>query len=176
MSLLNEALKRASQSQQEFDTVRIHLPPAAAASNQNAGRRWVLSIVVILLIAIASALIWLAFFERNHAIQVTSAAAVPPPVPAVPAAPKPIAPKPMLPTAQPVTERTVAVAAPAPVSPPQLKLQGITYYNARWQAIVNGKTVYVDDYVNGFRVAVISRNYVSFIAPDGSKKMLPFGE
>ncbi|HEV2327202.1 MAG TPA: hypothetical protein VGY56_00255 [Verrucomicrobiae bacterium] len=168
MSLLNEALKRASQSQQEFDTVRIHLPPAVAASNPHAGRRWTFSIVVILLIAIASALIWRALFEPNHVPPVSMAAAVPPPVHVVPAAPKPA----ML----PVKAHTVAVAAPAPVLPPQLKLQGITYYNARWQAIINGKTAYVGDYVNGFRVAVISRNYVSFIAPDGSKRMMPFGE
>jgi hypothetical protein len=169
MSLLNDALKRASQSQVELDTVRIHLPPPAPTSKAYGGRGWALPVLVILLIATAGAFIWLAHFGRSRVSQVTTAAAVRSPVQAVPAAPKPSVPKP----APPPT--TVAVAAPAPVLPP-LKLQGITYYNAKWQAIINGKTVYVGDNVNGFRVAVISRNYVSFVAPDGSKKMIPLGE
>lgn len=80
------------------------------------------------------------------------------------------------PVTQPATEQTDTDTAPAPMPLPAMKLQGITYYNAKWQAIINGKTVYVGDTVDGFRVAVISRNYVSFIAPDGSKSMLPLGD
>jgi hypothetical protein len=175
MSLLNEALKRASQSQQEHDTVRIHfkpLPPAPAPPPP-AGRGRTLPVIVILVIAAVIAFIGLAHLGRR----VTMAAAVPPATPTVPGLPRPIVPKLAVPkrAVQPATGRAVAVTTPASVWP-SLKVQGITYYNAKWQAIVNGKTVYAGESLNGFRVAVIYRNYVLFVAPDGSKKMVPLGE
>jgi hypothetical protein len=174
MSLLNDALKRASQTQQELDTVRISLPPPAApVPGSQAGLGWALPVLIILLIVTAGAFVTLAIFARKAAPapapQITRAATVPPPARPVPAAPKPVAP--------PVTTQTPAVAASAPVPPPPpLKVQGITYSNAKWQAIVNGKTVFIGDSVNGFRIAAIYQNHVSFIAPDGSRKLVPFGE
>jgi hypothetical protein len=172
MSLLNDALKRASQSQAGHDTVRIHLPEPAAlapAPKQQTGRGWAVPVVVVLIVALA-AFIGLAHFRRGHVSTVATAVIVPPPVPVVPPASKPVAPPPA------PAPRAVAVTAhPAPVLPP-LKLQGITYYNARWQAIINGKTVHVGDTVNGFRIAMISQNHVSFVAPDGSRKIVPLGE
>lgn len=174
MSLLNDALKRASQTQQELDTVHIHLPPPSApAPMPRTGLGWALPVLVVLLIFTAGAFITLALFAQKaghaRALQITAAPAIPPPAQAVPVVPKPVAP--------PAPARTVAVAVPAPApAEPPLKLQGITYYNAKWQAIVNGHTVFVGDSVNGFRIAAISRNHVSFIAPDGSRKLVPFGE
>ena len=168
MSLLNDALKRASQSQQEHDTVRIHLPAACvAAPKPKAGLGWALPVLVILLIITFGAFCTLAILARKPAAPILTASVVPPPIHAAPARPKPAPPQPVTPT--------VAVTAPAPIWPP-LKLQGITYYNAKWQAIVNGTTVYVGQSVNGFRVAMISRNTVSFIAPDGSHKILALGQ
>lgn len=192
MSLLNDALKRASQSQQGHDTVRIHLPPAApvptpaSAPKSQGGLGWALPVLVLLLVAMAVGFIWLVHLGRRVANDATVAAA-PPSAQAVPVAPKPAA---SIPVASklpmpPVTRQVAAAAPGAPAAHetpqippsvwPSLKVQGITYYNAKWQAIVNGKTVYVGDDVKGFRIAVISRTYVSFVAPDGSKKMVPFG-
>ncbi|HTV40067.1 MAG TPA: hypothetical protein VMF08_05805 [Candidatus Sulfotelmatobacter sp.] len=186
MSLLNDALKRASQTQQELDTVRISLPPPAHAPKSHAGLGWALPVLVILLIVTGGAFIKLAFFGRQAAPapapRITTAA-VPPPAPArpVPVAPKPAAP--------PAKIQSVGITAPVPPSvsssssssssnpaQPPLKVQGITYSNAKWLAIVNGTTVYVGDSVNGFRIAAIYRNHVLFIAPDGSRKLVPFGE
>lgn len=168
MSLLNDALKRASQSQQEFDTVRIHLPPACLpAPKTKAGLGWALPVLVILLIVTAGAFFSLAFMARKSAAHFVRASIVPTPLQVAPAVPKRVPP--------PVATPPVAVTAPATIWP-QLKLQGITFYNAKWQAIVNGRTVYVGQSVNGFRVAGISRNTVSFIAPDGSQKKLALGE
>ena len=167
MSLLNDALKRASQSQQKSDTVRISLPPAPKPQT---GLGWALPVLIILLIITTGAFVALAFFGRKAAPapQIMTAVTVPSPARAIPVAP------PVPPAA---TQRAaVNTPPPAPVSPPRLKLQGITYYNGKWQAIVNGTTVYVGDSVNGFRVAAISQNHVSFIAPDGSRKLVPFGE
>lgn len=212
MSQINDALKRASQfQQQQEDTVRIsiklpsaaelksqpprRLTPApkpqpsrdstpapkpqpsrdpAPASAPQSGRGLALPVAVILLIATAGVYIWLACFGRNLVSRVTTAAAVPPtvhvvvppPVHAI-AVPKPVSP--------PSTEQAVAVTVPAPMPLP-IKVQGIYSYNGKWQAIVNNRTVYVGDAVDGFRVAAISRNNVSFIAPDGSKRTLGLGE
>jgi hypothetical protein len=194
MSLINDALKRASQSQQlQEDTVRISFrqastpaftpPPSSVSKPQpdpgsaqgssstpvtDSGpvRSPVLPLIVILLIAISAAFMWLAHSWRRPVPHVTRAAAVPPPL-AV-AAPKPSSP--------PATEHTVPVTAPARVPWPRLKIQGITYYNGKWQAIINGRTVYVGGRVNGIHVAAISRNNVLFIAPDGSHKKLALGE
>lgn len=179
MSLLNDALKRASQSQQGHDTVRLHLPPAEpikamapaapAESNPKSGLGW-FPILVILMAAIAGAFIFLAHFSAKHRAHIATIIPVSQPVQPIPPAPKPALP--------PATKRAVAVTTPVarPISLPRLKLQGITYYNGKWQAIVNGTTVYVGDRVKGFRVAMISRNHVLFIAPDGSKEKLALGE
>ena len=181
MSLLNDALKRASQTQQELDTVRISLPPATPAPKPRTGLGWAIPVLVILLIFTAGALVTLGFFARKAthapvpAPQIARAAAVPPPAHTIPppARPVPVAPKPLAP---PPATQTAAVAVSAPMPLPPMKLQGITYYNGKWQAIINGRTVYVGDSVYGFRIAAISRNHVSFVAPDGSRTLVPFGE
>ncbi len=193
MSLINDALKRASQSQQlQEDTVRISFkqastpaftpPPSPVSKPQpdpgsaqgssstpvtDSGpvRSSVFLFIVIVLIVIAGAFMWLAHSWRRPVPHVTRAAAVPPP--RAVAAPKP---------ASPATEHTVAVTAPARAVWPRLKIQGITYYNGKWQAIINGRTVYVGGRVNGIHVAAISRNNVLFVAPDGSHKKLALGE
>jgi len=193
MSLINEALKRASQfQQQEDDTVRINLKPSSEAaltpqpvrvsapalkpepspelvpaSKPQPPRSPVLPILVILLIATASLFIWLALFGRN-VVSHAKRLAIRPPVPVV-AAPKPAPP--------PATVQTVAVRAPVPAPWPPLNVQAIFYSGAKSQAIINRKTVYLGDTVGGgIRVAGISRNTVLFIAPDGSEKKLGLGE
>jgi hypothetical protein len=181
MSLLNDALKRASQTQPELDTVRISLPPPAVpAPKSQAGLGWALPVLIILLIVTSGAFVTLAFFARKAKLapapQITTAAIVPPPARPVPVAPKPAIVSPALRSFSEGGSSSPALSysPPAPVKP--LKVQGITYSNAKWQAIVNGTTVYVGDTVNGFRIAAIYQNHVSFIAPDGSRKLVPFGE
>ncbi|MGH7942175.1 MAG: hypothetical protein ACREE6_02360 [Limisphaerales bacterium] len=171
MSLINDALKRASQSQQQQgDTVRITLkPPSTPAPKLQPARGLAIPVLIILLIATAGVFLRLAHHRRSPVSRVRIAAAVPPPVHVV--AP----PKPASPAAQTVAF-TGPARTPSPPPPPPLKIQGISSYNAKWQAIVNGKTVFVGDTVNGFRIAVISRNNVLFIAPDGTQKKLALGE
>jgi hypothetical protein len=186
MSLLNDALKRASQSQYGHDTVRIHIPPvdptvpaapairaipampamsvAVAEPHPKSGVGW-LPILVVLTVAVAGAFILLAHFSARHRAHAVAIVPVSRPIPP---APKPAPP--------PVTVKAVAVTAPAPAPLPPLKLQGISFYNAHWEAIINGRTVYVGNRIGGFRVAVISGNKVWLIAPDGSRKRLVLGQ
>jgi hypothetical protein len=179
MSLLNDALKRASQSHFAHETVRIHIPvpaapanpampaapamsavpaaPAAMApveSHPKSGLGW-LPILVVLTVAVAGAFILLGHFSAKHRVH---AAAIVPVSRPIPPAPKPA----------PPPAKAVAVTAPAPPTPPPLRLQGISFYDAHWEAIINGRTVYVGNTIHGFRVAVISGNKVLLVAPDGS--------
>jgi hypothetical protein len=174
MSLINDALKRAKQFQQEQPQAQSVLPlePSPSAAKPRAGLAWALPVLVILLITVAGMFIVLAFCSTKPPVQVTKTVPISQPVKAIPPPPK------LPPSPATATGQTVAVTAPKPPPPPPraLRVQGISYSNTKWQAIVNGATVYVGDNVNGFRVALISRNNVSFIAPDGSQKTLALGE
>jgi hypothetical protein len=165
MSSINDALKRAKKSQKEepppLPPGAPPLPPVQPESSGSMG--WL--VLVILIIAIACFFIGLAFANHKPAAETTvtvtnvvQAAAAPP------APPEPVA----------VTNPVVPPPKPAP---PALKLEGILYGPSQPpQAIVNGQTVYVGDTVNGFRVKMISKNNVSFVASDGTEKNLVLGE
>jgi hypothetical protein len=165
MSSINDALKRAKKSQKEepppLPPGAPPLPPVQPESSGSMG--WL--VLVVLIIATACFFIGLAFTNHKPASETTvtvtnvvQVAAVPP------APPEPIA----------VTNLVVPLTKPAP---PALKLEGILYGPSQPpQAIVNGQTVYVGDTVNGFRVKMISKNNVSFVASDGTEKNLVLGE
>ena len=214
MSLINEALKRASQSQQEYDTVRINLPRAStsalnpqsareiapapappapkpqstrdsapkskpeptwgwpAESETKKGRSSAVPILVILLFVTAGAFFGIGYFSRKSPAHVAATLPVSHPVQAAAPVQQPAPPSP----AEQAVATTAPAAEPATPPPPPPRVQGISYYNGKWQAIVNGKTVYVGNTVNGFRIAVISRNNVVFIAPDGSQEKVALGE
>lgn len=166
MSLINDALKRAKQSQQqqqqETAPTAPPLPPVEVARG---GPSWLFPVAVILLVAVACFFIAFAFFiTRKPVARIT---------PAPPSAPPAAAPA--LPKIPPAATVQAATVTPKP-SPPSLKVQGIFFNNAQWQAIVNGQSVFVGDRVNGFRVKLISKDNVSFVAPDGAEKTMTLGE
>jgi hypothetical protein len=166
MSLINDALKRAKQSQQQPPPTVPTAPPLPPVEISRGGPSWFLPVAVILLVAVACLFIASAFFINQKPV-----AQIEPVPPNAPPASAPAVPK-MPPAA---TVQVAAVSAPKP-SPPILKVQGIFYNEAKWQAIVNGQSVFVGDSVNGFRVKLISKNDVCFIAPDGTEKNLTLGE
>jgi hypothetical protein len=163
MSLINDALKRAKQSQQPMQTPPPVPPLPSVEAAPQGGMAWFFPVAILLLVAVACFFIIFAFFiTRKPVAQITTA-----PQNAQPAAV-------VLPKTPPMSNRVVAVAAIKP-APPALKVQGIFYSDAKWQAIVNGQSVFVGDNVNGFRVKLISKNNVSFVAPDGTEKTLALG-
>jgi hypothetical protein len=165
MSLINDALKQAQQQLNVPAGAPPLLPIEAQPRN---GISWLLPILIVLLIATAALFLAVAFFPARK----PAAQNIPPPLPvmhfaqAVIASPKP----------SPVTSQPVVATVPEKPSPPALKVQGIFINSAEPQAIVNGLTVYVGDSVEGFRVKLISKNNVLFIAPDGTEKSLGLGE
>lgn len=167
MSLINDALKRAKKAQQTQSPLPPAdaplLPPIEPESRGSVG--WFL--LIITLVAIGCFFIGLAFAihkplaDTKPLIVQTQVAAAP----VVPVAPKPV----------PPPQTNVLVAPPKP-APPPLQLQGILMGSGTPQAIVNGQTVYIGDNVNGFRVQLISKNNVLFVASDGTQKMLALGK
>ncbi len=170
MSLINDALKRARQSQQQQTApVAPTLPPAVVEPRGGPPRLFI--VVVTLLIAVACCFIAFVFFMP----QKTVARITPAPQNAPTAAVAPVLQK-VAPTPAPAPTVAVAAPKPAPPAPPALKVQGIFYNDAKWQAIVNGQSVFVGDSVEGFRVKLISKNNVAFVAPDGTVKTMALGE
>jgi hypothetical protein len=190
MSLINDALKRAKQSQQQNSTGAPPLPPVEIASRGGTG--WLLPALVIMFVAGACFFIGLAFSKRKSPPENSPAAAIVPapqkvetvtaPVvaanpPAETVSPSPAAPKVETAAAEtnppaPVEKQAAVVL---PISP-NLKVQGIFYDPAKPWAIVNGKTVYAGDHIGEFRVKAISKFRVTFVGADGKEKSLGLGE
>jgi hypothetical protein len=193
MSLINDALKRAKESQQK-DTPPGMSPLRPVETNQPEREfNLVLPVVITFLVVAALALIGLSLVGRAHKIPDEKLAAapvvVPKPevasiVPLVTNAPAPAA----LPTNPPaiLIPIVAAVSAAPPVAatnpvvtnpppPKPLRLQGIAYDAAHPSAIIGGKAVYVGSLVDGMRVTAILPDSVT-LAGNGHTKTLVVGE
>ncbi len=174
MSLINDALKRAHESQGKPPDAPPPLIPAASPSRGGLG--WfglALPAVIFLLLAAGAIFVWLAFAHKSSkpatapiAAQVVSPA--PQPLPAPVAANQSGATNAALPT----NNNTVIELLPE--SWP--KVQGIIYTQSHPIAIVNGKMVGVGDPVGQYRVKQITRYDVTFLGDDGSIKQLGIGQ
>jgi len=152
MSLIHDALKQTKQSQpQNPPSPPPPLSPGDAAP-PGAGN-WLVPVMIILLLAAAG--IFIGVFLSKHAPSMASvplaAAATNQPVPAVAITP------PLATNSPPGSNDVVMV----PPKPPEPKLQGILFAAARPCAIMSGKTVFVGDQINEFRVAAISKDSVT---------------
>ena len=191
MSLINDALKRARQSQQNNPPSGVPpLPPVEPPARGGTG--WILVAAAILFLAAAGLFIGVAIFKHQAPPAETAKApevSTLPPAPArTAAAPVSVAaPVPVSVPAPVSTPASNAVLRPAtnanPTNPPpaapveQLpRLQGIIFNAAHPLAIVNGKTVNVGDRVGDYQVKQILKNSVVFQRPDGSRKTLNIGE
>jgi hypothetical protein len=198
MSLINDALKRASETPGSPP-----LPPSETARAFEPAPKPPSQIPIIIFpILLFFILAFAAYFlvrgsldrERKSALQSVRArqkAAVEPqsevdPAPTVAVAPAPADPKPSSktpdvappPVVQPKPSPTVAPAvAAAPVANTQLspsgplKVQGIFYSLKNPAAVINSKMVHVGDHVGDARVTAIDKDSVT-LESDGQKKVL----
>lgn len=196
MSLINDALKRARQSQHN-DPPPGATPLAPVESPARGGSGWMLGLAAILFLAAAGLFIGVAVLKRPApAVETARAPRIsPPPVrtasPAV-AVSAPVSAPTRVPAAPPVgaSQRTPAPvsasnlpsAAPranppsaAPVEPLP-RVQGILYSPAHPVVIVNGKTVGVGDHIGHFRVEQILQDRIVLEQPDGSRTTLKPGK
>ncbi len=197
MSLINDALKRAKQSQRQSPpSGAMPLPPVV--SHPQKGNGWMLVVAVVLFLGAGGLFIGAEFFKHsaptvqlaqnqaNPAPAVSAPAVAPTPAPAP--APAPAAPtqaQSQAPESTPPAE-TTAATAPAPTpdeSPPSPpadeplpSVQGIIFDANHPMAIVNGKSVSEGNYVGMLLVKQILNNKVVFQWPNGSQKSLKIGE
>jgi hypothetical protein len=188
MSLINDALKRASQSDKNRPRP-AGLPPAMQPAPER--RRSILPVLAVVFIAglLASAgwFGWRSLSLPGNPAPVTARSApviVPPPARVEPA-PAPVpAPPPAavaipantntVPAPPPAAESTNVEApalrsepAPAPAPPPpppsfpELKLQGIFYSRANPRAIINGQIKAENDHIGEVRIVTITQNKIT---------------
>jgi hypothetical protein len=168
MSLINDALKRASKT--DRDRAR---PTETRASMQPVAERRGRSLPLVLMgvaavsLGLAGLFFW-QWWNVSHppapVHEETVAAVAPAPVvqEAVPPPPKVVAAAPVPPPA-PVPEPPPAPPAKPVVAawPAELKLMGIFFSKTNPRAIINGKTVVVDDEINGIRITKIEHDQVT---------------
>jgi hypothetical protein len=175
MSLINDALKRARETQRDAPPSGAPpLPPVESPARGGSG--WILVVAAVLFLA--AICLFIGPVLLGHKTPPDAAAkppeiSAPPPVEAVPA-PAPV----------PVTNAPPAATNVNPENPPQVlvvirqmpKLQGIIFNAASPVAIVNGQAVGVGDRVGDLQIKQISKNSVIFQRPDGSLETLAIGE
>lgn len=176
MSLINDALKRARETQRNnAPPGAMPLPPVEAPTRGGAG--WILTASAVLFLAAAGLIVGPALF--GHKAPPSVAAKTPvssaPPAAATTPAPAPSIPPPVAITNLPPIPKTNP-PPPAVAVGPWPKVQGIIFNAARPVAIVNGQTVNVGDLVGHFRVKQITRHNVVLQRPDGTQKTLGIGD
>jgi hypothetical protein len=177
MSLINDALKRASQTEKN----RPRDPdatPLAALQAVNTPRRSMLPVVigvcVVALLATAGVLVWYFFSRASASFQEptlapmvarpVSPASAPKVEPAPAATPAPV-PQPVVvaPPTQPAPAPQPVVVAPTPPPAPfpDLKLQGIFYNAKNPRAAINGQVKREHEQVGDVTIVKISQTSVT---------------
>lgn len=169
MSLVNDALKRATEVQKNTASAPMHylpLRPAEPAMHRKIGIGLILPAALLVVLLAALFLFWM--MKQNNrsnsnatavshvavagpaAVAVVANPSTPPPVPAAAVSETP------LPSPPPTVE-----SAPPKLAP--LKLQAVFYDPAHPSAIISGKTVYVGDSVRDFHVVAIGSASVMLV-------------
>jgi hypothetical protein len=160
MSLINDALKRARDTQRNNPPAGAPpLPPVESPARGGTG--WILAAAAILCLAAACLFIGQVLFGHKGPPAATSK------TPEISAPVTNVLPPPITNT-NPPSATGAAEQLPS--------LQGIIFSAARPLAIVNGQTVNVGDRVGDLQVKQITKNSVVFQRPDGSLKTLEIGE
>jgi hypothetical protein len=179
MSLINDALKRARETQRN-DPPTGARPLRPVESTARSGNSWILTVAAVLFLAAACLFIGPKLFGHKASPAVSAI---------TPGIPAPLAKGVPVPAPQPVNAATAPEAEALPpaatnTNPPppaaateQLpRVQGIIFSTARPLAIVDGQTVGVGDRAGDFTVKEIFKNSVVFQRPDGTQKTLEIGE
>ena len=173
MSLINDALIRARQSQQGA-LPPPHDLPLRPHDEVQPSKKWIGLVLpaTFITVLIAALFSFWQLKQRPSAPPVEQVAqsvqaAVITPV----AAPEPAPPPTAVPTKAVVADQDVAItnAAPAPMivpppPPPVPKLQAIVFNPTHPSAIINGQTVFVGDRLGEFEVASISHSSATIVS------------
>jgi len=167
MSLINDALKRAKQAHQQNPPPIPPLQFRPVEPMQEGRPRSPIIIVgavlgLVAVVALGGLVIWALAQQREASLQVeaksaneTGANATAAPVD------PPLAPAPGTSPEEAMTNSLPAVTVAVAPEAPELKLQGIFFNPRSPSAVVNSRTVYVGDKLNGFRVLAITAHSVT---------------
>jgi len=174
MSLINDALKRASQSERSRPRDNgSHAPMQPAPEPRRSFVPELVGLSIIILLAAAGALVWHSFPRHVIAPPAVAAANAAAPVvvtppPKVEPAPAPApSPPPAVVTPPPAASAppaAVAVAPPPPPAPPafpELKLQGIFYNRNNPKAAINGQIRAQNEQIGDVRILAITQDKVT---------------
>jgi hypothetical protein len=182
MSLINDALKRAKEAQRP--PPQSGVPPMRPVEIKRKEQDFsvALPVLIIFLIVTAFFFIGLAMAKKHtvihreekivaapaiastHEVVAAVAPVANPPLSGSPAMNPPASP------AEGISPAAIKVEAPKPI-----RIQGIAYDPVFSWAIVNGKTVYAGDFVDGMRVTAISRNSITLVG-NGQTNTLGVGQ
>lgn len=185
MSLINDALKRTKNAQEQNPPPAGGPPlkPADPAEAKTASNAKTLLYIMVACVVFGNALLFLAIKDRGaKKVEPTAvpvvAAVVPATAPSTNPAPAAASPAttpqltlvPPAPAAVPAVVQTnvpvgqpVAVAQPEPPKPAPLRLQSIIFNPARPSAMISGKFVMIGDKVQGFRVTAMDQETVTLV-------------
>ncbi len=157
MSLINDALKRASQSDRNHPRppeTHAFMEPAASRRGPSFSLAWGAGVVLALALAA-----W--FFRQGWNANLSPAPAKVESAAAVPPAPAP-APAPVAQEAVPPPPAPAPPAKPVQAAwPADLKMTGIFFGKTNPRALINERTVGVGDEVDGIRVTRIESDRVT---------------
>ena len=170
MSLINDALKRASKTDRSRQRpTETHASMQPVAERRDGSLSLLMGAVVVVALAMAGWFFW-QWWNASHSRASAQREFVTAVAPA-PVVQKAVPPSVVTPPPAQVAAPTPALApAPAPVPPAkpvvvawpvELKLMGIFFSKTNPRAIINGKTVVVDDEIGGIRVTKIERDQVT---------------
>lgn len=190
MSLINDALKRTKEAQQQNPPPAGGPPlkPVDPAVTKAAGNSKSLLYIMVACVVVGNAFLFIYLKDGDKkpaTIPSTLAPAVatpatapvsptpavttpsptpakPEPAPAVAANPTPVPAPAVIESNAPAASPAI-VAQPEPPKPAPLKLQSIIYNPARPSAMVSGKFVFIGDKVQGFRVTAIDQETVTLV-------------
>ncbi len=182
MSLINDALKRASQSDRNRPSQAALPRPMQPADAVRASRfSWVLPVIVAVALVLAGWFFW-KWWEASHPVVAADPAPAPAPaanaVVAAPAPPATPVPPPPAPVAAPVAKAPEPIPA-APIAeawPTELTLKGIFYNKTSPRALINGKTVGPGESIGGVLVARIETDRVVVEWNGHSKELMLEGQ
>lgn len=180
MSLINDALKQAKESQQRAPLPPTQGPqfrPVEPAQLARHGLGLMVPVGLALLALLALFFVWQMAqnggLNKSVEARAQSPAAQTPPhasaplVPAAPAAPVSPAPAPASPAlangAAEAGTNAAVVADPEPPKPAPLKLQAILYNPAHPSALISGKTLFLGDRIGEFRLVTMDRESATLV-------------
>ncbi|HEX3717879.1 MAG TPA: hypothetical protein VH595_07910 [Verrucomicrobiae bacterium] len=179
MSMINDALKRASQSDKNRPAQAALPQPMQPVSRERETRfSWILAAIVVAVLGIGLAgwVFW-KWWEGNQPAVVAApvqpmqtAVAAPPPPPPLPTPPAPAI------VVAPAAPAPVPMAAPVkPSWPIALTVKAIFYNKTSPHALVNGRTVEAGDTIQGVLISRIEADRV-LVSWNGESKELLLGD